>query len=132
MLTIESLGKRIAGRKVSANGRCGEIFQIDTRYVYVKFSDASAPEQLVVDVLLSGGRVQQLQLQPPLSPSEYETVESIVSCKNSADKEQLRPPKPRILTDAERDEMLSDAISEWTQEEAERALFDERIHDRDF
>ena len=132
MLTIESLGKRIAGRKVSTNGRCGEIFQIDTRYVYVKFSDASAPEQLVVDVLLSGGRVQQLQLQPPLSPSEYETVESIVSCKNSADKEQLRPPKPRILTDAERDEMLSDAISEWTQEEAERALFDERIHDRDF
>ena len=132
MLTIESLGKRIAGRKVSANGRCGEIFQIDTRYVYVKFSDASAPEQLVVDVLLSGGRVQQLQLQPPLSPSEYETVESIVSCKNSADKEQLRPPKPRILTDAERDEMLSDAISDWAQEEEERALLDQRIHDGDF
>jgi len=132
MLTIESLGKRIAGRKVSANGRCGEIFQIDTRYVYVKFSDASAPEQLVVDVLLSGGRVQQLQLQPPLSPSEYETVESIVSCKNSADKEQLRPPKPRILTDAERDEMLSDAISDWVQEEEERALLDQRIHDGDF
>ena len=132
MLTIESLGKRIAGRKVSANGRCGEIFQIDTRYVYVKFSDASAPEQLVVDVLLSGGRVQQLQLQPPLSPSEFETVESIVSCKNSADKEQLRPPKPRILTDAERDEMLSDAISDWAQEEEERALLDQRIHDGDF
>ncbi len=132
MLTIESLGKRIAGRKVSANGRCGEIFQIDTRYVYVKFSDASAPEQLVVDVLLSGGRVQQLQLQPPLSPSEFETVESIVSCKNSADKEQLRPPKPRILTDAERDEMLSDAISDWVQEEEERALLDQRIHDGDF
>ncbi len=132
MLTIESLGKRIAGRKVSANGRCGEIFQIDTRYVYVKFSDASAPEQLVVDVLLSGGRVQQLQLQPPLSPSEFETVESIVSCKNSADKEQLRPPKPRILTDAERDEMLSDAISDGAQEEEERALLDQRIHDGDF
>ena len=132
MLTIESLGKRLAGRKVSANGRCGEIFQIDTRYVYVKFSDASAPEQLVVDVLLSGGRVQQLQLQPPLSPSEYETVESIVSCKNSADKEQLRPPKPRILTDAERDEMLSDAISDGAQEEEERALLDQRIHDGDF
>ena len=48
MLTIESLGKRIAGRKVSANGRCGEILQIDTRYVYVKFFDASAPQQLVM------------------------------------------------------------------------------------
>lgn len=59
-------------------------------------------------------------------------MESIVSGKNTGDKQQLRPPKPRILTDAERDEMLSDAISEWTQEEAERALFDERIHDRDF
>ena len=132
MLTIESLGKRIAGRKVSTNGRCGEIFQIDTRYVYVKFSDASAPEQLVLDVLLTGGRFLPLQLETPLSPVEYETVESIVSGKNTGDKQQLRPPKPRILTDAERDEMLSDAISEWTQEEAERALFDERIHDRDF
>ena len=132
MLTIESLGKRIAGRKVSANGRCGEILQIGTRYVYVKFFDASAPQQLVLDVLLTGGRFLPLQLETPLSPVEYETVESIVSGKNTGDKQQLRPPKPRILTDAERDEMLSDAISEWTQEEAERALFDERIHDRDF
>lgn len=100
MLSIEALGQRIAGRKVSADGRCGEILQIDTRYVYVKFFDASAPQQLVLDVLLTGGRFLPLQLEPPLSPVEYKTVESIVSGKNTGDKQQLRPPKPRILTDA--------------------------------